>query len=220
MNPPPTPTREVFCNDALRWLDARGTLTGCSVITSLPDVSELPHLGGLEGWRSWFVDAARRVLRAVPDDGVAIFYQSDIKKDDVWIDKGFLVSLAAHEEGRHTLFHKVVCRRPPGAATFGRAAWSHLLCFSKGVRLAPGIALPDVLPNPGEANWTRGMGADACRLACRFVLTNTTTRTIVDPFCGRGMVLAVANQMGLDAIGVEISAKRARQAKALVAPER
>ncbi len=213
------PSREVFCEDALHWLEARGTLEGCSIITSLPDVSELPHLG-LEGWRAWFIDAARRVLRACPDDGVAIFYQSDIKKDDVWIDKGFLCSLAAHEEGRHTLFHKVVCRRPPGTATFGRATWSHLLCFSRGVRLAPAVALPDVLPDPGEANWTRGMGAAACRLACSFVLKNTKSRTIVDPFCGRGMVLAVANQMELDAIGVELSAKRARQARTLVAPEK
>jgi hypothetical protein len=192
-------------------------LEGCSIITSLPDVSELPHLG-LAGWKDWFVDAARRVLRACPEDGVAIFYQSDIKKDDVWIDKGFLCSLAAHEEAFSTLFHKVVCRRPPGTATFGRAAWSHLLVFSRGVKIAPSVALPDVLPDPGESNWTRGMGTEACKLACRIVRTHTRSRTIVDPFCGRGMVLAVANAVGFDAIGVELSPKRARQAGALAMP--
>jgi hypothetical protein len=58
------------------------------------------------------------------------------------------------------------------------------------------------------------MGADACRLACRFVLENTATRTVVDPFCGKGTVLAVANALGLCAVGVEISRKRARQAQA------
>jgi tRNA G10 N-methylase Trm11 len=38
---------------------------------------------------------------------------------------------------------------------------------------------------------------------------------VVDPFCGLGSVLAVANSMGLDAIGVEIVAKRARRARGL-----
>jgi tRNA G10 N-methylase Trm11 len=37
----------------------------------------------------------------------------------------------------------------------------------------------------------------------------------VDPFCGRGTILAVANHCGLDAVGVEISRKRARKARRL-----
>jgi hypothetical protein len=39
---------------------------------------------------------------------------------------------------------------------------------------------------------------------------------VVDPFCGRGTVLAVANAMGFDAIGVDLSAKRCRAARAFV----
>lgn len=213
----PTPSpgqRTVHCADALVWLREQPSFEGCSFITSLPDVSEL---GGMPipEWKRWFHQAARAVLQRVPPEGVAIFYQSDIKKDGVWIDKGYLVSRAAEEEGCEVLFHKVVCRRPPGTITFGRPAYSHLLCFSRGVRLDMSRSLPDVLDNPGESNWTRGMGTEACRLACRFILENTRTRTVVDPFCGRGMVLAVANAMGLDAIGVEINGKRARQARAL-----
>jgi tRNA G10 N-methylase Trm11 len=59
------------------------------------------------------------------------------------------------------------------------------------------------------------MGLEACRLACRFVKEQTVCRTVVDPFCGRGTVLAAANEQGLDAVGVELAKKRARQAKAL-----
>jgi hypothetical protein len=59
------------------------------------------------------------------------------------------------------------------------------------------------------------MGVQACRVACQFVLHNTPTRTIVDPFCGHGTVLAVANALGLEAVGVELSRKRAKKARAL-----
>ena len=46
------------------------------------------------------------------------------------------------------------------------------------------------------------------------------TMTIFDPFCGVGTVLAVANVLGLDALGVEKSKKRCEQARLLtVAPE-
>ena len=208
-------TREVHCADALVWLREKGILPGCSFITSLPDISEVPHLRTVEAWSRWFVDAARTVLACVPEEGVAIFYQSDVKKAGVWVDKGFLVSRAAQEEGFETVWHKIVCRKPPGTLTHGRAAYAHLLCFSRGVKLDLSRALPDVLADGGPSVWTRGMGVEACRLACRFVLQSTQTRTVVDPFCGKGSVLAVANDMGLSAVGVELSAKRARWARNL-----
>ena len=61
------------------------------------------------------------------------------------------------------------------------------------------------------------MGVQACLAACRFVLEQTETRTVVDPFCGHGTVLAVANFLGLQAIGVELGRKRAEKARALQA---
>jgi hypothetical protein len=38
---------------------------------------------------------------------------------------------------------------------------------------------------------------------------------VVDPFCGVGTMLAVANGHGLDAIGVELSRRRAARAMKL-----
>ena len=73
----------------------------------------------------------------------------------------------------------------------------------------------DILPKAGDVTWTRGMGTEACLAACRFILTHTQTRTVVDPFCGHGTVLAIANELGLDAIGVELGPKRARKARTL-----
>ncbi len=206
--------RTVECAEALAWLARRAVLEGCSVVTSLPDVSEFPALS-LAEWKQWFTHAAVRVLEKVPAQGVAIFYQTDVKKAGAWVDKGYLLSRAAEEAGCETLWHKVVCRRPPGTVTFGRPAYSHLLCFSRGVRVELARATADVLPEAGEVTWTRGMGVQACLVACRFILEHTPSRTVVDPFCGHGTVLAVANALGLDAVGVELSRKRAKKARAL-----
>lgn len=210
----PRPTRTVHCADALVWLRDQPSFSGCAFVTSLPDVSELPALA-VEEWKRWFVDAAAQVMRSCPPDAPAIFFQTDIKPSGSWLDKGWLVHQAAERVGLTLLWHKIACRKPPGTITFGRPAYSHLLCYSRDLRVDPGRSSPDVLADMGPSVWTRGMGVEACRLACRFVSEQTKCRTVVDPFCGRGTVLAVANELGLDAIGVELARKRARQAKAL-----
>ena len=183
------------------------------MITSLPDVSEVPALG-FDGWRTWFEYAAMAVMAAVPDDGVAIFFQTDIRREGVWVDKGTLVAAAAAKTGMELLFHKIVCRLPPGTATFGRASFSHLLGFGRQPRpVLRGSA--DVLSDAGFKPGTKSMGVNACLEACRFVLAETPSRTIVDPFCGLGTVLAVANALGMEAIGVDLSVRMVRKAQLL-----
>jgi hypothetical protein len=209
-----TPERVVWCEDGLAWLERNTPLVNSSLITSLPDVSNMPELG-LAGWREWFVDAAESVLAATPDDGVSIFYQTDIKVDGTWVDKGYLCQRAAERHGAALLWHRIVCRKPAGQVNFGRPAYTHLSCYSRGVRDHGAPAYPDVLPGTGQMTWSQAMGVEACRLACAYVLSHTTTRRVVDPFCGLGTVLAVANTFGLAAVGVEIVQKRARRARTL-----
>lgn len=211
------PQRTVWCADGLAWLAQHHRLAGCSLITSLPDVSGMPELG-LQRWRTWFIDAAARVIDATPDDGVSIFYQTDIKVAGTWVDKSYLCHRAAEQLDVPLLWHRIVCRKPPGQVNFGRPAYTHLLCYSRGVRDRAAQAYPDVLPSAGLMTWSQAMGIEACRLACGYVLSHTRTRTVVDPFCGLGTVLAVANACGLDALGVELVKKRARKAQALVLP--
>ena len=73
-------------------------------------------------------------------------------------------------------------------------------------------------PDGGFQPGAKSMGVLACLDACRFVLNETPTRTIVDPFCGWGTVLAVANSLGLDAIGVDLSARMCKRARRLTVP--
>jgi hypothetical protein len=206
--------------DALAWLAENAAEPLDAVITSLPDVSELPALGpGLDGWKRWFVDTAAQVMRWPVPGMPSLFFQSDIRHHGVWVDKAFLVQKAAENLGASLIFHKIVCRHAPGTLTQGRPSYSHLLAFTLGGEgLIPRKPSADVLPEAGEMAWSRAMGTRACEAACRFLLDETPARRVVDPFCGKGSVLAIANALGLDALGVELSAKRCRAARKLGLP--
>lgn len=211
------PSRVVHTADANTWLAEQRFAPGTAVVTSLPDSSEVPSLG-FEGWKAWFTDTAERLCRALPDESVAVFYQTDVKREGTWVDKSFLISLGADRAGSACLWHKVVCRAPAGLTTFGRPAYAHLLCFSRARRLEKAQSFADVLPRLGEMTWARAMGLEACEAIAHFLVKFTDTRTVVDPFCGVGTMLAVANAHGLDAVGVELSSKRAERARLLELP--
>ncbi len=207
----------MICADALAWLRTGDPLAGAAVITSLPDVSGMGGMG-LGEWREWFIAAVSTIFAVLPEGSPAIFYQTDVKVDGVWIDKGYLCQVAAERAGVSLLWHKIVCRKPPGTTTHGRPAYAHLLAFARGLADDPARASPDVLADGGWMAWPRATGIESARLACRYVLRMTDLRRIVDPFCGCGSILAVANALGLDAVGVDLSPKRCRKAAKLQLP--
>jgi len=181
----------------------------------MPDISEF-HGYTLDAWKEWFINTAKLVMSRTPEDGVTIFYQSDIKVDGVWVDKGYLCQKAAESIGHELIWHKIVCRIQPGKISFGRPAYSHVLCFSKGVRIRDlSRSSADVIPDIGEKTWERGMGLEACVMIGKFVAEQTNSKTLVHPFCGQGGMIAVANALGLSAIGIERSHKRAETARTL-----
>jgi len=208
------PKREVVCADAIPWLRERGVIAGTCAVTSLPDVSEVGVT--LEVWRAWFSDAVRLVVNAVPDESAALFFQSDIKRDGEWIDKGAMVIRAAQDAGARVLFHKIVLRRPAGMLTAGRPGFTHFIAVSRALKCPDVLSIPDVIADAGEQKWVRAMGVRAAGHAGRFAREVVGAKIIVDPFCGVGTVLAVANALGLDALGVEKNRKRAEEARALV----
>lgn len=202
--------REVHVGDGVAFL-ARRFPDDHAIFTSLPDHSEVPALG-VENWKAWFVETVAAACRSLGDHAVAVFYQTDVKHDGRWIDKGHLVLSGADAAGSHALWHKVVCRVPAGMVTFGRPAYAHLIAVSRERRVAPGASTADVLPGLGKMSWSRAMGSAAAEVAIAFIAT-TGARVVVDPFCGQGTALAAANAAGLDAIGVELSKRRAAKAR-------
>jgi hypothetical protein len=203
--------RDVLHGDGIAWLQQAELGPEHAIVTSLPDLSELDL--SFEQWRRWFIDVATLVCRSVD---TAVFYQTDIKLDGAWIDKAHLVQYGADEAGSRCLWHKIVCRKAPGQTSFGRPAYGHWLAFSRSLRLQPGESTADVVPELGEMIWSRAMPMNAAVGTCTFLAKHTPCSIVVDPFCGRGTILAVANAHGMDAIGVERSKKRARKARNLV----
>ena len=200
--------------DALAWLAANPSRPGMSIVTSMPDVSETPHQT-LAAWKAWFAAAAAQIFDWLPSYGMAIFYQSDIRYEGIWIDKGYLVQRAAEAREVHLVWHKIACRKPPGTLGIGRPSYAHLLCFSKRRTFALREPGPDVIADAGSMSFSRATGAHAARVACAYLRASTESDTVVDPFCGEGTILAAANAEGLAAVGIDLNERRASKARRL-----
>lgn len=193
-------------------MQARGQIDGACAVTSLPDVSEIGKT--LPVWREWFLVAVRLVVDAVPADSAALFFQSDIKRDGGWVDKGAMVIRAAEDAGARVLFHKIICRRPPGRLTQGRPGFTHLIAVSRAMKCPDTLPIPDVIADAGRSLWIRAAGVRATAHAVRFARDHVGAKLIFDPFCGVGTIPAVANALGLDALGLELAKKRCEQSRA------
>lgn len=206
--------RTVVHGDALTWLRQHPQQPGCSVLASIPDVSELGV--PFETWEAWFAQAIRLSLQAAAPDGLCCFFQTDIRHDGRWISKGGHVLRVAAAENMALLWHKIVCRTPPNTTSRARAGYSHLFAFSKEVRIPTGRASPDVLPDRGAVPWPNSMGTRAAIRVMRDVRSfSPQTHTIIQPFCGIGTGLVIANEHGFHTIGIERNRRRATQAQSL-----
>mmetsp|Transcript_25882 Transcript_25882/g.56245 ORF Transcript_25882/g.56245 Transcript_25882/m.56245 type:complete len:336 (+) Transcript_25882:104-1111(+) len=196
---------------------------------------------GMEGWEAWFREVVQLMLNKLPDDSLAIFMQTDVKQLSEggggvsqggnasgsggannkgkywrWVDKSHLaISAAEGIPGTRLLWHKIIFSGNMSAGAgrnSGVAGYSHYLCFTKGDKpeSMDSFPFPDVL-RKGLATWVSGSGIQSLLEVVSHLKARGCT-TLVDPFCGEGAVLAIANYYGMDAIGVEITKKRAKVA--------
>lgn len=198
--------RQVLCSDSTEWI--KGITQMDSVITSLPDREETTL--ELDAWKKWFVEMVRTILLKTRD--YAVFYQTDRKIDGGVLSKADLLLEAARQAGVALRFHKIVLRRAVGKIDLFRPTYTHLMCFSK--HLHSGKATPDVFER-GDMTYPNAMGARAVQFVCKFIKDNSETKTIYDPFCGQGSVLAIAEKFGFNSVGVEILPEQCEKARTL-----
>lgn len=198
--------KEIICADALEWM--RTTELRGAVVTSLPDAEEIGMTP--DRWRGWFEEAAGLAMGLAVPLAPSIFYQTDRKADGQTHSKAALLLRAAEARSVRLLWHKIVLRRRVGAADIHRPGYTHLMAFSaKG---KPGAASPDVIER-GKMIYPNAMGLSAASLAVRFA--GISSGRIIDPFCGRGTIPAVAEALGYEAIGVDIDPDQCKHARSL-----
>jgi hypothetical protein len=194
--------RTILCTDAVGWLDANRDVG--AIVTSLPDADEIGL--SMPEWARWFRNAVALCVRASSPMSPVVFYQTDRKFAGRLISKASLVLDAAATEGASPLWHKIAVRGGIGKVDFYRPGFSHLIAVSRIGR--SGGATPDVL-DAGRPVYRNGIGIEVARLAVNFASGKDRVR-VVDPFCGRGTIPAVADALGLDSIGIDIDPEQAR----------
>ena len=79
---------------------------------------------------------------------------------------------------------------------------------------ASAFAVPDIFYR-GEMLWPKGIGMDCCYVGVKFLRDIGKVTCVFDPFVGKGTVTSMANAMGLNALGIELSSKRCKFARLL-----
>jgi DTW domain-containing protein YfiP len=225
--------RVVWRRDTAKWLRAATDSNSgeCDValppsfniVSGLPDISEVRPKVSPPQYEAWCIEVVTRMMQLLPDDRVAIFYQTPGRysgEDGSWLDKQYLVTAGARAAGALCVWQKIVLYQDSVGRKRGgtRAGFVTLLCFSKGHRVPRDHATVDVLSDRGHMAYSHATGEAACAAAIEYCLEAaergaptsddaSAAGPIVDPFCGYGSVLAVANAYGLPAIGLDVSLK-------------
>lgn len=219
-------TREVICDDAVNWLTNSDDPFVGSIYTGIPDLYDVYGFYSTqevginqrsEDYKAWFNVVAEAIFRRLAPGQCALFSQTDGKILDVdgnvqcWLDKSVLLSAAASKHNCTLLWHKIAL--DPGAQVSShRPCYTHLLAFGKQFTYHTGLfQTPDVIDR-GLMTWEKATGLNACILGVSFLHYVVKAPVIINPFCGRGTILAVANCFGVASVGIEVMAKRARRA--------
>ena len=206
------PKRVVYCRDTLTWFRNRTAGWLDSVIVSFPGSTDVvPAIKTMAEYASWYREVAGLICANVAPNGYAIFHCTDQRYDGRLMDKAALLHSVAEATGLETIWHKIALRRDIGKTDLYRPTFGHLICFSKEGK--SGLATPDVIA-PEKLPWASGVSIGAMRTACEFV-QRQGARYVVDPLCGFGTTLAVANALGLDAVGIDINVERCEAARRL-----
>tara|TARA_R110000824_G_scaffold18775_1_gene73760 strand:+ start:1157 stop:1789 length:633 start_codon:yes stop_codon:yes gene_type:complete len=174
------------------------------VFTSPPDAEEIEKT--LEDWEIWFRNAISLCFKS--SLGPVVFYVTDRKSGGRIHSKAGLIFSEAAKCGSIPAWHKICLRRDVGQIDIHRPTFTHLLAFNG----LPGKASSDVIQR-GKTVYKNGTGLVAARVGVEWI--KKQAESITDPFCGQGTIIAVAEALGVRAIGIDIDEMQCKKARQL-----
>lgn len=202
-------SRKIIVADSLKWLAGQPNGSISNVVTGICDMGETQMT--MDQYLDFFRKVSGLIFKKLNPKGYAIFIQTDRKYQRSWIDKSYILTSMAQQAGFKMVWHKIVLHRGVGRTDLHRPTYAHMLCYTKTGN--PGAAFPDVI-DVSKKLYKNATPLEAARLAIEFVKKNSKAgKTVLDPFVGRGTVVALANQVGLDAIGIDIDPVQAKKAE-------
>jgi hypothetical protein len=201
--------KTIICADSLDWLPANRDQG--SIVTSLPDASEI-GIKDLDEYEKWVRRAAMECFLSASTDCPVIFVQTDRRKGGRQFSKAKLLMNVADEQGWFLLWHKIELAAEVGKSNLYRPTFRNMLCFGKG-KMSAGQATADVIP-PSKRLYEMAFGFEAAEVCVEFC--KKFSNRVLDPFCGHGTVLHVAEELGMDSVGVDIDPKVCEVARQFV----
>lgn len=192
--------KTIICADAFEWLLANRDQG--SILTSLPDASEI-GLTDLNKYDDWVRRAATEIFASASEGCPVIFIQTDRRKDGRQFSKANLLINIAQEQGWFLLWHKIELTAEVGKSNLYRPTFRNMICFGRG-KMSAGQATPDVVAK-SKRLYDMAFGFEAARACLEFC--KKFSNHVLDPFCGYGTVLHVAEELGMNSVGVDIDPK-------------
>lgn len=202
---------EIICQDALVWLKSQKSNSLTNIVTGIPDLDEVGMTSAK--YLEFFEKSVDLIFQKVHSSSYVIFMVTDRKHQKVWIDKSFLISQVAHRHGIPLRWHKIILLRPVGSTHIQRPTYQHFLCFSRDS--GPGEATPDLLMC-GKKAYKNASCPVATAHAIDFLKRYAPSKSVIDPFVGRGTVLEIAQRKGFTGIGVDLDPRQCSAARELL----
>ena len=216
---------KIICVDSLKWLQKQPDQSVRNFVTGIPDMNELGCLT-IEEYLTFFNKVSQLIFEKVKENGYCIFIQTDRRVAGQWIDKSFLLTKKAYENGFKLVWHKIVCQREVGRTDLYRPAYSHCLCYTKTGK--PGSAFADVLP-VGAKLYDNGTPVTASDAVIQFIRkqirepAKPTQRPhsegppdVVDVFVGKGTIGVSVLNAGLSFLGIDIDPQQCHASQQLL----
>jgi hypothetical protein len=200
-------SKKIICTDSLEWLKKQPDNTIPNFLTGICDMGETQM--NLTKYLKFFNDVSTLMFKKLSKEGYCIFIQTDRKYNKTWIDKSNILTTIALNLGLKVIFHKIVLLREQDRTDLHRPTYAHMLCYAYP-SMTTGAATPDVIP-VSKRLYKNGTPILAAKRGLEFIKRySKKNNTIVDPFVGRGTITVLANNIGLNAFGIDIDPEQVK----------